>query len=132
MVHYIVNFIVYTLAMIGILIVAYLVYKKTMMINPVQKNSMLKIVDMMRLPDRKILYVVKCKGEEFLLASSNENVSLISKLDTEKKKTSEDEIKKYLKEKEQNEIERKAPEKKVIKSLLKELSDKNRFRRGNY
>ena len=119
--------------MIGILIVAYLVYKKTMIINPVKKASMVKIVERMRLPDRKILYVIKCREEEFLLASSNEKITMISKLEGETKQTHEDEIKKYLQEKEQtNYTETKEPEKKVIKSLLKELSDKNQFRRGNY
>ena len=136
MIHYIANFIVYTLAMIGILIIGFIVYKKAMMINPVKKNSMLKIIEMMRLPDRKILYIVKCKNEEFLIASSNDKVSLISKLDDNEANQKKSGIEQYIQEKNQEEYTSegivKTPEKKVIKSLLKELSDKNQFRRGNY
>ena len=140
MAQYLGSFIVYTLAMIGILIIAYVVYKKTVLANPINKNSLLKIVDMMRLPDRKTLYVIKCKDELFLIASSNEKVTLISKLN-EQRGTKNLDIEKYLSEKREMEStiyegfqqeETKAPNKRVIKSLLKELSDKNRTKRGNY
>lgn len=136
MAHYIASFIVYTLAMIGILIIGFIVYKKAMIINPVKKNSMLKIIEMMRLPDRKTLYIVKCKNEEFLIASSNDKVSLISKLEDNDTKQKESGIEQYIQERNQetytDEKSLKTPEKKVIKSLLKELSDKNQFKRGNY
>lgn len=137
--HYIVNFIVYTLAMIGILLIAYTIYKKTVLLNPIKRNSLLSISDMMRLPDRKMLYVIKCGKEEFLIASSTEKVTLISKV-----KSINEDIEKYLNEKkmEENpkenfietiEIKDEKPQnQKVMKSLLKELSDRNKNSKGGY
>lgn len=137
--HYIVNFIVYTLAMIGILLIAYTVYKKTVLLNPIKRNSLLSISDMMRLPDRKMLYVIKCGKEEFLIASSPEKITLISKV-----KSINEDIEKYLKEKnieeyqkeeliEKNETKNEEPQnQKIMKSLLKELSDRNKNSKGGY
>ena len=134
--HYIINFIVYTFAMVGILVIAYVVYKKTVLLNPLKKNSLLSIIDMMRLPDRKMLYIIKCRKEQFLIASSNDKVTLISKLEQKN-----EDIEKYLSEK--KEVEDYSPieeveqtptpqNRQIMKSLLKELSDKNQFKRGNY
>lgn len=101
---------------------------------------MLKVVDVLRLPDRKTLYVINCRNEQFLIASSNDKITLISKLN-EKSGYRENElqIEKYLNEKlEDSEfdetnnpyINRETKNKKyVIKSLLKELSDKNQTKR---
>lgn len=123
------QFLVYTLAMIGVLVIGCVVYRKTMYSNPIQKNSMLKIVDLLRLPDRKILYVVQCKNEQFLLASSNDKVTLISQLNS---KNNQEDIERYLKEKQDSEGVENQSKKTMINSLLKELSDKNRAKRGNY
>lgn len=143
MIQYLASFIVYTLAMIGVLVIGFVVYKKTIISTPGKKNSMLKVVDVLRLPDRKTLYVINCLNEQFLIASSNDKITLISKLN-EKSGYRENElqIEKYLNEKledsEFNEmnnpyINRETKNKKyVIKSLLKELSDKNQTKRGNY
>lgn len=143
MIQYLASFIVYTLAMIGVLVIGFVVYKKTITSTPGKKNSMLKVVDVLRLPDRKTLYVINCLNEQFLIASSNDKITLISKLN-EKSGYRENElqIEKYLNEKledsefdEMNNpyINRETKNKKyVIKSLLKELSDKNQTKRGNY
>ena len=143
MIQYLASFIVYTLAMIGVLVIGFVVYKKTITSTPGKKNSMLKVVDVLRLPDRKTLYVINCLNEQFLIASSNDKITLISKLN-EKSGYRENElqIEKYLNEKlEDSEfdetnnpyINRETKNKKyVIKSLLKELSDKNQTKRGNY
>ncbi len=147
MIQYIAQFIVYTLAMTGLLIIGYVVYKKTSSVNILKRNSLIKIEDILRLPDRKVLYVINCKDEEFLIASSNDRISLISKLGEagqDKKKLNKDMIEKYLSEKnEQNYLqeekinipkkeEEQINKKYFIKSLLKELSDKNQTKRGNY
>ncbi len=144
MLKYLISFLVYTFAMAGVLIIAFVVYKKTMLINTPNKNSMLKIVDMLRLPDRKILYVINCGIEQFLIASSNDRVTMISKLEGfRKRKIDEKSIEKYLSEKEaQREHSEYEPEyydnrdiedkKHLIKSLLKELSDRNQAKRGNF
>ena len=145
MIQYIAQFIVYTLAMTGLLVIGYVVYKKTSSINVLKRNSLIKIEDILRLPDRKILYVINCKGEEFLIASSNDKMSLISKLgdnSSQKKKLNNEMIEKYLSEKQNEDFiadknpylkEQEAQNKKYfIKSLLKELSEQNQTKRGNY
>ncbi len=146
MMQYVISFLVYTFAMAGVLIIAFVVYRKTTMITGQNKNSMLKIQDMMRLPDRKILYVINCANEQFLIASSNDRVTLISKLEAfKKRKVNDERIEKYLSEKEVSRLQdsmetdngyygdRELEDKKhLIKSLLKELSDKNQAKRGNF
>ncbi|MCD8024374.1 MAG: flagellar biosynthetic protein FliO [Candidatus Gastranaerophilales bacterium] len=125
MLHYLASFIVYTLAMVGILILGFVVYKKTVVSTPARKNSFLKIVDVLHLPDRKSIYLINCKNEQFLIASSNENICLLSKIDSKKEY-----VEKYLKEKET--VKEKTQDKQVIRSLLKELSDRNKLKRDNY
>ncbi len=123
MINYIVHFIVYTLAMCAILMIGFIVYKKTLGNIPLKKNSALKIIDMLNLPDRKILYIIECYNERFLIASSSDKVSFISKIN-DKNQMEE----KYFKENKQLEnVETKGN----LKSLLKELSDKNQLKRGN-
>ncbi len=138
MIHYIASFIVYTLAMIGLLIIAYVVYKKTALQNNFfNKKSVISIEDMLKLPDRKTLYIINCLGERYLIASSGECVNLISKLDYKKKKDIEG-IERYLEEKKEEELiqsmtkEENEPNNEILVSLLKELSDKNKTKRGNY
>lgn len=76
---YLVNFIVYTAAMIGIIFLAVLVYKKCSC-NAVSKSQFLNVEDCISLAPRKNLYVVRAGRERFLLASDAERTSLISKL----------------------------------------------------
>ena len=66
MTGYIVNFGVYTMAMIGIIVIAMLVYKKSSEFGTTNKNS-LKIDDKIALNARKSLYVVNANGERFLV-----------------------------------------------------------------
>lgn len=77
---YFMNFIVYTSAMIGIIFLAILVYKKCSY-NGVSKSKFLNIEDSINLAPRKNLYVVRAGQERFLIASDAERTSLISKLD---------------------------------------------------
>ena len=79
MTGYIVNFGVYTMAMIGIIVIAMLVYKKSSEFSTTNKNS-LKIDDKIALNARKSLYVVNANGERFLIAGDMDNTSLIAKL----------------------------------------------------
>lgn len=79
MTGYIINFGVYTMAMVGIIVVALLVYKKTGAINAGKQNN-LKIDEKIALNARKSLYVVNAGGERFLIAGDMDNTSLIAKL----------------------------------------------------
>lgn len=77
---YLLNFIVYTTAMIGIIFLAVFVYKKCSY-NCVSKSKFLNVEDCINLSPRKSLYVVRAGNEKFLIASDAEKTSLISKLE---------------------------------------------------
>ncbi|MBO6272134.1 flagellar biosynthetic protein FliO [bacterium] len=76
------NFIVYLLAMLGIIILALFVYKK-FNVNSlgIKNNHSLKIEDALSLSARKTLYVIRNGSERFLIAADMERTTLISKLD---------------------------------------------------
>ncbi len=79
---YMMNFIVYLLAMLGIIILALFVYKK-FNVNSlgIKNNHSLKIEDALSLSARKTLYVIRNGSERFLIAADMERTTLISKLD---------------------------------------------------
>lgn len=76
---YLLNFIVYTAAMVGVIFLAVFVYKKFSYIS-VSKSKFLDIEDCISLGPRKNLYVVRAGREHFLVASDIDKTSLISKL----------------------------------------------------
>ena len=77
---YLLNFIVYTAALVGVIFLAVFVYKKFSYIS-VSKSKFLDIEDCISLGPRKNLYVVRAGREHFLVASDIDKTSLISKLD---------------------------------------------------
>lgn len=93
---YLLNFIVYTTAMVGIIFLAVFVYKNFAYTNT-SKSKFLNVEDCISLAPRKNLYVVRAGNERFLVASDAERTSLISKLDdntviSETSKTSVEEL----------------------------------------
>ncbi len=80
MMTYITAFIFYTLAMIGILLVGFIVYKKTFVMNKSENKGMIKILDSCPIGPKKTLMVVKIKNEKFLIASGAEHTTFLSKL----------------------------------------------------
>jgi len=81
---YFINFIVYTAAMVGIIFIAVLVYKKSMeTAGHTSKSKFLGVEDTISLAPRKTLYVVRAGRERFLVAADTEKTTLISKLDEE-------------------------------------------------
>ncbi len=79
---YITGFSVYTLAMIGVIFVALVVVKKCLTIGPHKnKNNFLKVENCLNIEPRKNLYVVKAGRERFLIASSGDNCSFMTKLE---------------------------------------------------
>ena len=78
---YITNFIVYTLAMVGVIVVALLVFKNATTGTCGKNSKYLKILDTISLGQRKTLYVVSTGKEQFLIAGDVNNTCLISKLD---------------------------------------------------
>lgn len=82
MITYVTAFIFYTLAMIGILLIAFVVYKKTFMpMNKGASRGIIKIVDSLPIGNKKMLHVVKIKNESFLIASGLEHTTFLSKLE---------------------------------------------------
>ena len=66
---YLANFIVYTLAMVGVIVVALLVFKNATSGGSITKKSKyLKVLDTMSIAPRKTLYVVSAGKERFLIA----------------------------------------------------------------
>lgn len=82
---YLINFIIYSMAMVGLLFVCLMVYKKTMVNAKCTKNSNdLSIENALNLNARKTLYVIKAGTERFLIASDTERTTFLSKLNDEK------------------------------------------------
>lgn len=77
---YLLNFIVYTAAMVGIIFLAVFVYKKFSCCAS-SKSKFLNVEECISLAPRKELYVVRAGNERFLVASDVGRTSLISKLD---------------------------------------------------
>lgn len=78
---YVVNFTVYTMAMIGLICFAVFVYKKIMNGELGKKHTnYIEIEDTLNLNPRKTLHVVRAGNEKFLIASDVDRTSLISKL----------------------------------------------------
>lgn len=81
MAGYLVNFSVYTLAMIGIIFGALFVFKTLSGKCFSRNSSILSVEDSMSLSQRKTLYIVKAENERFLIAADIDKTSLIAKLE---------------------------------------------------
>ena len=87
---YVINFAVYTMAMLGLIFFALMVYKKTAGFSGGGKNGgkSLAIEETMSIAPRKTLYVVRAGEERFLIASDVDKTSLIAKLGNDNDKVS--------------------------------------------
>lgn len=83
MTGYLVHFAVYTLAMVGALLLCFVIYKRTVMDSKFTKNpqSNLEIENALNISPKKTLYVVKAGDEKFLIASDPECTTFLAKLD---------------------------------------------------
>ena len=122
MLHYIISFIVYTLAMAGVLILGFVVYKKSTDFT-YKKSTLIKVEDTMRLPDRKTLYIINCNEERFLIASCADKISLISKLTD---KAPDAPLTEHVEDRSAEVND------KILKSLIKEMSDINKQTRSTF
>ena len=81
---YLINFIIYTLAMIGIMLVAVVIYKKIYSFaKPNNSKNGMTIEETLNLSPRKTLYVVNVKNEKFLIASDTDRTSFLAKLEND-------------------------------------------------
>ena len=81
---YLTNFIVYTLAMVGIIVLAVLVYKTTTLPTKKGASKFLRVHDALSLGPRKTLYIVSAGEEKFLIAGDVDKTTLISRLNENK------------------------------------------------
>lgn len=82
---YLINFAIYTLAMIGFIVMALFVYKKSTNIKPGSKNKeFLQVENSIRLSATKTIYVIKAGNEKFLIAGDPASTTMLSKLDENK------------------------------------------------
>ena len=82
---YLTNFIVYTLAMVGVIVIALMVFKGSTGVGTKKGSKYLKVHDTLSLGPRKTLYIVSAGEEKFLIAGDVDKTSLISKLNSEVK-----------------------------------------------
>lgn len=80
---YLANFMVYTLAMIGVIAIALLIFKNSCSFGSGCKSKNLKIIDSLTIAPRKTLYVVSAGREKFLIAGDVSKTTLISKLENQ-------------------------------------------------
>ena len=77
---YLTNFIVYTLAMVGVIVLALLIFKSSTTVGSKGGSKYLKVHDTLSLGPRKTLYIVSAGEEKFLIAGDVDKTTLISKL----------------------------------------------------
>ena len=82
---YLTNFIVYTLAMAGVIMLAVLTLKITTTPSKKGSSKFLQVQETLSLSPRKTLYVISAGDEKFLIAGDADRTSLISKLDCKDK-----------------------------------------------
>jgi flagellar biogenesis protein FliO len=81
---YLSNFIVYTLAMVGVVALALVVFKTSTSTGTKRGAKFLKVHDTLSLGPRKTLYIVSAGDEKFLIAGDIDKTTLISKLNENK------------------------------------------------
>ena len=80
MIKYITAFIFYTLAMIGVIVIAFVVWKNSVIMAPNKKKTLMKIEESLNLAPRKTLYVIRIANERFLIASDADKTVFLAKL----------------------------------------------------
>ena len=94
--HYLINFAAYTLAMIGLICVCLMVYKKAC-IDVKQSTSpdFLSVENRLNISPRKSIYVIKAGNEKFLVASDVDKTTFLAKLGEEVKIPAVDNVAKF-------------------------------------
>ena len=79
---YIVNFAVYSFAMVGFLLTMLFVYKKSIYPS-IQSNNknFLKVENTLKLSPVKTIYVIEAGSEKFLIAGDTANTTMLAKLE---------------------------------------------------
>ena len=115
MMTYVTAFIFYTMAMIGVLLIGFVVYKKTILPNKSESRGLIKIIDSAPIGNKKTLLVVKIKDEKFLIASGAEHTTFLSKLESDEK----------LKPQQKENLEVEKPQNKIDIELVEDIIQEN-------
>lgn len=99
MITYIVAFIFYTLAMIGVLLGGFVIYKKAILPMQNQRQGNMKVIDSLAIAPKKNLLIVKVEDRRFLIASGAEHTTFLADLGVEKNMEKIKENVNYIKEK---------------------------------
>ena len=89
---YLTNFIVYTLAMVGVIGIALLIFKGATNGGSRSSGKFLKVIDTLSIGARKNLYIVSAGEEKFLIAGDVDRTTLISKLNPSSQNLYEEKI----------------------------------------
>ena len=92
MTTHIIAFIFYTLAMLGVIFVAFVVYKNVVLNQTSTHISKLKIEDMLRLNQRKSLYVINWEDEKFLIAADVDSTTFLAILENKENNQTTEQI----------------------------------------
>ena len=124
MAHYLIKFIFYTSGVIGLLLIAFIVAKNSLNINPSfrKKNGKLEIEESLPISPRKTLHIVRAFNEKFLIASDATTTTFLAKLNSnnEIEESYQNNFQEYLEEKPVN--NRLQQDNSVIKSMLNKLN----------
>lgn len=162
MITYITAFIFYTMAMVGVLLIGFIIYKKTFAITKNEKKGMMKVLDTLSIGPKKMLLVVKIKNEKYLIATDSDRTTFLAKLEeesvtieqTQKQPKPQGELSSEIQYKEKQEArldkiqkqfrelyssnddedsnEQKPNRKEMIRQLLKDLNDSSANIEGKY
>ena len=126
MTQYLIKFIFYTSGVIGLLLIAFMVAKSSLNINPAmkKKTGKLEIEESLAISPRKTLHIVKAFNEKFLIASDATSTTFLAKLnaDNEIDENYQNNFQEYLEEKPANNIQQYQEAGSVIKSMLNKLN----------
>lgn len=83
MTGYLMHIIFYTMAMIGIILVGFIIAKKSLtgLYTQNPKNKFLSIENYISIEPRKNIYVLKAGTERFLISTNSDQTQLLTKLD---------------------------------------------------
>ncbi len=125
MLSYLTAFIFYTFAMVGIMLLAFVIYKKFNFPLKQENKGIIHIVDSCPIGAKKNLLVVKIANEKFLIASGLEHTTFLAKLDNSINQTAPEVVQtKNTEEKFKNITYKKPQEEKDIYDFLYTQSKK--------
>lgn len=129
MFKYFMAFSVYTLAMIGVIVIAFLVWKNAVLNNNSKKKGAIMVEEALNLNARKTLYVIRINDERFLIAADIDKTTFLAKLKNDEN-ISNNEFSRSSFEGEnfKNEAEIEGEKPSAMRNILKELT-KNKMDR---